>query len=138
MGLKKVRGWVDFVLYPLSVGLAVWLGPRVILWYVGLSFSFASAILWGPARWQLGEAFSVDPEARKLVRHGLYARIRHPVYLFGDLAYLGALLALQVWTALLIWLIVVLVDFRRARQEERLLAEAFGPEYRAYRKRTWF
>ena len=136
--VKKVRRWIDFVEYPLIVGLAVWLGPRVTLWYAGLSFSLVSAVLWGLARWQLGEAFSVDPEARKLVTRGLYSRIRHPVYLFGDLAYLGALLALQVWPALLIWLAVVLVDIRRARREERVLAEAFGPEYMAYRSRTWF
>lgn len=136
--MKKVRPWIDFVLYPLSVGLAVWFGPRVALWYAGLCFSLVAAVLWGLARWQLGEAFSVDPEARKLVTRGLYSRIRHPVYLFGNLAYFGALLALQVWTALLIWLAVVLVDIRRARREERVLAEAFGPGYMAYRSRTWF
>jgi protein-S-isoprenylcysteine O-methyltransferase Ste14 len=136
--MKKVRPWIDFVLYPLTVGFAVWFGPRVALWYAGLCFSLVAAVFWGLARWQLGESFSVDPEARKLVTGGLYSRIRHPVYLFGDLAYFGALLALQVWTALLIWLAVVLVDIRRAGREERLLAEAFGPEYQAYRSRTWF
>jgi protein-S-isoprenylcysteine O-methyltransferase Ste14 len=136
--MKKVRRWIDFVQYPLIVGLAVWFGPRVALWYAGLCFSLVFAVLWGLARWQLGESFSVDPEAHKLVTQGLYARIRHPVYLFGDLAYLGALLALQVWPALLIWLAVVLEDIRRARQEERVLAKAFGPEYMAYRSRTWF
>ena len=136
--MKNVRGWIDFVQYPLVVALALWLGPRGALWYAGLCVSIAAAIFWGLARWQLGEAFSVDPEARQLVTRGLYSRIRHPVYLFGDLAYLGALVALQVWTLLLVWLVVVLVDIRRAKREEHVLAEAFGPEYQAYRTRTWF
>jgi protein-S-isoprenylcysteine O-methyltransferase Ste14 len=136
--LKKVRPWIDFVEYPLIVGLAVWFSPRVALWYAGLCFSFVSALFWGLARLQLGESFSVDPEARKLVTRGLYSNIRHPVYLFGDLAYLGAFLALQFWPALLVWLWMAIVDFRRAQREERVLAEAFGPEYLAYRSRTWF
>jgi protein-S-isoprenylcysteine O-methyltransferase Ste14 len=136
--MQKVRRWIDIVQYPLIVGLAVWFGPRGALWYAGLSFSLVSALLWAIARWQLGEAFSVDPEARKLVTRGLYSRIRHPVYLFGDLAYLGALLALQVWPALLIWLAMVMVDIRRAKREESVLAEAFGSAYTAYRSRTWF
>jgi protein-S-isoprenylcysteine O-methyltransferase Ste14 len=136
--MQKVRRWIDIVQYPLIVGLAVWFGPRVALWYAGLCFSLVSALLWTIARWQLGDAFSVDPEARKLVTRGLYSRIRHPVYLFGDLAYLGALLALQVWPALLIWLAMVMVDIRRAKREESVLAEAFGSAYTAYRSRTWF
>jgi protein-S-isoprenylcysteine O-methyltransferase Ste14 len=136
--VKKVRRWIDIVAYPLVVALAVRFGSRVTLWYVALGFSLASAALWALARWQLGDAFSVDPEARHLVTRGLYSRIRHPVYLFGDLAYLGALLALQLGWPLVVWLVVALVDIRRARREERVLAEAFGPEYMAYRSRTWF
>ena len=136
--LKKVRPWIDFVEYPLIVGFAVWLSPRIALWYAGLCLSFVSAAFWGLARWQLGNSFSVDPEARKLVTRGLYSKIRHPVYIFGDLAYLGAFLALQFWPALLVWFWMVIVDFRRARREEHILAAAFGPEYLAYRSRTWF
>jgi len=42
------------------------------------------------------------------------------------------------WPALIIWLVVAVIEFGRARREERVLAEAFGPEYVAYRSRTWF
>src|SRR5215471_8849484 len=35
------------------------------------------------ARLQLGRAFSLTPQARILVTHGLYRRFRNPVYLFG-------------------------------------------------------
>jgi protein-S-isoprenylcysteine O-methyltransferase Ste14 len=76
--------------------------------------------------------------ARQLVTRGLYAKLRHPVYVFGSLAWLGALLALLGWSALIIWLVVVVIEFSRARREERVLAQTFGPEYEAYRSRTWF
>jgi protein-S-isoprenylcysteine O-methyltransferase Ste14 len=136
--MKRVLAWSDFVLYPLALALAILIGPRTAIWYAGLIVSGAAAVLWFLARWQLGTSFSVDPEARKLVRGGLYAKFRHPIYLFGDLAYLGALLALQEWWAMLIWLAVAIEDVRRARREEAVLAEAFGAEYTAYRSRTWF
>lgn len=136
--MKSIRPWIDFVQYPLVVALAVWLGPRGALWLAGLCLSLAAAALWGLARWQLGASFSVDPEARKLVTRGLYSRIRHPIYLFGDLAYLGGLVALQVWPLLIVWLAIVLVDIDRARREEQVLAQAFGAQYTAYRSSTWF
>ena len=53
-------------------------------------------------------------QVRHLVTQGLYSRIRHPIYVFGSLAYFGSLLALRV------------------------LAGAFGAEYAAYRSKTWF
>jgi protein-S-isoprenylcysteine O-methyltransferase Ste14 len=72
------------------------------------------------------------------VTRGLYSKLRHPIYVFGSLAYIGALLALLGWSGLIICLVLVLIQVGRARREERVLAEAFGPEYAAYRSRTWF
>jgi len=135
---KTVRPWIDFVQYPLLVGCAVWFGPHSALWGAGLCISFVFAAFWVLARWQLGNSFSVDPEARRLVTRGLYSKIRHPVYLFGDLTYLGGFLALQIWPLLLVWLWMAITDFHRARREEQVLSAAFGPEYLAYRSGTWF
>jgi protein-S-isoprenylcysteine O-methyltransferase Ste14 len=90
------------------------------------------------ARRQLGDAFCANPEARRLVTHGLYSRIRHPIYLFGCLAYFGSFLALQVWPVLAAWLALTPIELVRARREDRVLADAFGAEYAAYRSHTWF
>jgi len=103
--MKGIRVWIDFVLYPLVVLLALQFGPRDLLWVAGLTFSLAAALLWFIARRQLGKSFSVDAEARQLVTRGCIRKSRHPVYLFGDLAYLGALLALRSWIGLLLWLL---------------------------------
>jgi protein-S-isoprenylcysteine O-methyltransferase Ste14 len=138
MDVDKALRWMDFVVYPVVLALAVLLGPRGTLWYAGLCLSVVSAALWLVARRQLGDAFSTRLEARHLVTRGLYAKLRHPIYVFGSLAYLGALLALMGWPALIIWLVILVVEMRRARREEQALAEAFGQEYAEYRSRTWF
>jgi protein-S-isoprenylcysteine O-methyltransferase Ste14 len=72
------------------------------------------------------------------VTQGLYSKIRHPIYVFGTLAFLFVVLALQGWPALVIWAIVILIQIARLRREEQVLAETFGSEYTAYRSTTWF
>jgi protein-S-isoprenylcysteine O-methyltransferase Ste14 len=127
-----------YLIYIAFFGLAVMVGPRGTLGYVALGLSAGCSVLWFVARWQLGDAFSVAPEARQLVTRGLYSRIRHPIYVFGTLAFLFVVLALQGWPALIIWAVVILIQVGRARREERALAKMFGADYTAYRSRTWF
>jgi protein-S-isoprenylcysteine O-methyltransferase Ste14 len=133
--------WIDVAVYLIYIaffGLAVVVGPRGTLWYVALGLSAGCSVLWFVARWQLGDAFSVAPEARQLVTRGLYSKIRHPIYVFGTLAFLFVVLALQGWSALIIWVVVILIQIGRARREEHVLAKMFGADYTAYRSRTWF
>jgi protein-S-isoprenylcysteine O-methyltransferase Ste14 len=136
-GLRPVDT-VMFLFYLVLVALAVVADVRSPMWFVVLGLSAICAILWIVARRQLGEAFSVRPEARQLVVTGLYAKLRHPIYVFGTMAFVLALLALQGWQALAIWAILIPVQVIRGRREERVLAEAFGAEYEAYRNSTWF
>jgi protein-S-isoprenylcysteine O-methyltransferase Ste14 len=133
--------WIDIVGYLIYVaffGLAIVTAPHSTLSYVALCLSLTCAVLWFVARWQLGDAFSITPQARHLVTRGLYSKIRHPIYVFGTLAFLFVVLALQGWPALIIWVVVILIQIFRVRREERVLAETFGAEYTAYRSRTWF
>ncbi|MFI5099549.1 MAG: methyltransferase family protein, partial [Actinomycetes bacterium] len=69
---------------------------------------------------------------------GLYTKVRHPIYVFGTMAFLLVLLALQGGAALVIWAILIPVQVLRARRERDVLAAAFGPQYEAYRRSTWF
>jgi protein-S-isoprenylcysteine O-methyltransferase Ste14 len=114
------------------------MGSHTTFAYTALGLSLVCAVLWFVARWQLGTAFSVTAQARHLVTQGLYAKIRHPIYIFGTLAFLFVVLALQGWAALVIWAIVIAIQVGRLRREERVLAETFGAEYSAYRRETWF
>jgi protein-S-isoprenylcysteine O-methyltransferase Ste14 len=67
----------------------------------------------------------------RLVRHGPYGMIRHPMYLGVILAAAGALLIFRTW-AMLLFAPLSLVVILRAEREERLLAEEFGREWKAY------
>ena len=90
------------------------------------------------ARRQLGRSFSVRPEARRLVTHGLYARIPHPLYVFADLALLGVVLVVAWRWLVFVWAGLVVVQAFVAAGEARRLEESFGDGYRAYRSRTWW
>ncbi len=106
--------------------------------WIGAALSVPAFLLWMLARQQIGASFAVRAEAKKLVTHGLYSKIRHPIYIFGGLAFLGEFLALgwYIWTV--VFLLINFSQYLRVRREEQILGEAFGDEYRVYKARTWF
>lgn len=112
----------------------VWNGARL----AGLCIAVPAAVLLFTARWQLGQSFSVTPQAKALVTHGLYAKIRNPIYVFSALLVLGILIFLQYRYALLWLLVLVPIQIVRARQEAGILQARFGEQYRKYREGTWF
>jgi protein-S-isoprenylcysteine O-methyltransferase Ste14 len=112
--------------------------PWTPLRLAGLVLAIFGFTLLTVARVQLGNAFSIRPQATMLVTHGIYRRIRHPVYVFGAIGIAGLLLYLNRPNWLAVFLVIVPMQVLRARQEERVLEERFGEEYRAYKRNTWF
>jgi protein-S-isoprenylcysteine O-methyltransferase Ste14 len=106
--------------------------------YIGLTITVLAAVLFLTARYQLGESFSINPQAKQLVTSGIYSRIRNPLYVFSMLMILGAVIAYQQPVFLLIPAAIVVVQAIRAHREAKVLEAAFGDAYREYRKRTWF
>jgi len=104
----------------------------------GLLVVLASGTALTIARLQLGNSFSIRPEARELVVTGIYSRIRNPVYVFGILLLAGLLLYLNRPQYFWLFLIVVPMQIIRARAESRVLEERFGDAYREYKSQTWF
>lgn len=104
----------------------------------GIALALLSFALLLTARVHLGNSFSVTPEARSLVTHGLYSRIRHPMYVFVDLTLLGIGLALGTWIVAGILVVLLPLQVRNARKEASLLRERFGDTYSAYLRQTWF
>ena len=105
---------------------------------VGLVLLIPGAILLTIARIQLGNAFSVTPQATILVTHGLYSRIRNPIYVFAMFVLSGLILFLNRPWFLLLLIPLLLLQVFRARREARLLEQRFGEAYRQYRAGTWF
>jgi protein-S-isoprenylcysteine O-methyltransferase Ste14 len=104
----------------------------------GFVVMLLSGILLTIARLQLGNSFSITPQATALVTHGLYAKIRNPVYIFSAILLVG--LALFLSQLKFLWLLVVLIPMQilRARKESEVLEAQFGDAYRQYKSTTWF
>jgi protein-S-isoprenylcysteine O-methyltransferase Ste14 len=89
---------------------------------------------------RLGAYFSayvtLQPNHR-LVRHGIYSSIRHPLYLSLLLAPCGVALVFGSLLALPILVLAIVFVSDRIRKEEHLLAAHFGYEFEKYRSRTW-
>lgn len=127
----------DFVFYLAFYLFAV--GRRrdgICVW--GSLLAIPSFVFWLTAKLQLGSSFTARPEARALVTHGLYSRIRHPIYFFSSLALIGTAICLRSWWFDLLVVISVPLQLWRVRLEEKVLREKFGEAYLEYRQGTWF
>lgn len=99
-----------------------------LLWLAGTVFV-------GIALWSLRHAFSIEPEARHVVRTGAYRFVRHPVYAAYVLQYLGIWLiypSIVLALGIASWFGLTLV---RMHFEERILRHTF-PEYESYKRTT--
>ena len=132
--LTLVLALLGIIFLGIHFGSLPWTPTRI----AGVVIGLPSAVLLVLARIELGGSFSVRPKAQTLVTHGLYSRIRNPIYVFGGLVVAGVLLYINQPRAL--WLLVAVIPLQiyRARQEEKVLEARFGDEYRQYKSRTWF
>lgn len=105
---------------------------------VSLAVMGASFCLFVVARIQLGGSFTVSAQAKQLVTHGIYSKIRNPIYVFGGLLVASVFVFLGRPLLLLVFVVLIPMQVVRARAESRALELAFGDEYRAYKARTWF
>jgi protein-S-isoprenylcysteine O-methyltransferase Ste14 len=104
---------------------------------LGLVMMLVGFSLWLVAHIQLGSSFSVSAQARTLVTHGLYSKIRSPIYVFGSIGIAGAILFSSRPAWLLILVVLIPVQIMRARNEARVLEAKFDDQYREYRCKTW-
>lgn len=156
-GVKVARSWKG----PREVALLTlaWTGFLIpLIWVVSPVFSFAEysllpwpfcagvlclvAGLWLLYRSHsdLGRYWSVTLEVRenhRLITEGIYRRIRHPMYAALFLYSIGQALVVPNWVAGPSYFVMFGTLFAlRIGAEERMMFEAFGDEYTAYKART--
>lgn len=153
----RYAGWLRSPLFYLlaalifiGAGLLFWrslpfeltVGVRIVTLVAGALFYFPgiALILWG--RFTLGDMYFVSTSqgaqlfaGHKLVTHGPFAIVRHPMYLGLILAALGGLLLYQTWTMVAFTFFAPLT-LLRSRREERVLAAEFGAQWQDYCQRV--
>jgi protein-S-isoprenylcysteine O-methyltransferase Ste14 len=72
----------------------------------------------------------------RLVTTGVFAYVRHPIYLGFILFYLGFVVGTMSLLSIIPWLLVVRLYVSMANFEERKLEERFGEEYLEYERRV--
>ncbi len=121
------RGWLTF-------------NARDALRYLGLALYFAGNLFAFVAVKTLDRQYSgyvTLQDNHQLVQTGIYGVIRHPIYLRMLLVGVSVPLIFRSWLWVPFLVSVIGIVTYRIRQEERLLAEQFGPEFETYRRRTW-
>lgn len=78
----------------------------------------------------------VAPRTKHLMTDGPYKISRNPMLSGTYLYYIGILIALWSWWALLVFAIIATVMMLQVRSEEKRLEADFGQEYLDYKKRT--
>lgn len=73
---------------------------------------------------------------QRLVRHGIYRHIRHPITLAAMLYNIGIPLFFSSIYGFVLMLALIPLFLYRIKIEEKMLIEKFGDEYREYMKET--
>ena len=105
---------------------------------VGKSVALVSAILFILSSQKLGASWRIGLQEKKtgLIKNGIFARIRNPVYDCLFLISLSMWLMTQnIWTFSLMIFVAVLIRVQVSLEEESLLAQ-HGPEYEEYQAKT--
>jgi protein-S-isoprenylcysteine O-methyltransferase Ste14 len=134
----RVLYWIDLVIFPAFGAFVLSEWQWNVRYFIGIGMAAVGFALWLTARIQIGQSFSIRARARRLVTTGLYSKFRHPIYLFGGVAYSGLFIAWGKLVPLLCFVLIYpIYQILRLRKEERVLEEAFGEEYRQHKARTW-
>jgi protein-S-isoprenylcysteine O-methyltransferase Ste14 len=124
---------------PILIGIYFRSGSPVNVYsYIGLALMIPSLILFAMARIKLGSSFQVSAKANNLVTDGIYKKLRHPIYLFGSIFVLGAIIFFQKFMLLILLVAIIFLQMKRIKKEERVLEEKFGEQYLNYKQNTWF
>jgi protein-S-isoprenylcysteine O-methyltransferase Ste14 len=124
-------GWPRAASYP----------PHMALFLAGVAAAAGALTLFRLTHKALGKMWSVSLQLReghRLVTTGIYRTVRHPMYSAFWLMALAQALLLPNWVAGPAGLVGFGLLFAlRIGPEEKMMEQAFGEEYRAYRSRTW-
>jgi protein-S-isoprenylcysteine O-methyltransferase Ste14 len=136
-----VVGAIGLALYLLSPPWWTWTRLPVGDWVQGLGILVSVPplfyLVW--VHRHLDTQWSIALELReghKLITTGPYRRIRHPMYLGIFVYTIGLVLVSSDLLVAVFFLFTIWVNYRRIPEEEQMMIDEFGDEYREYMKHT--
>jgi len=102
---------------------------------LGVALAGLGILLMIWARRHLGHYWSDKVEIKmnhQLISTGPYARLRHPIYTGMLLGIAGTALAVGEWRGVAAFLLLLANYVIKARKEERILRQRFGPAFEEY------
>ena len=138
-GLGYVGALIVYIFAPGQFDWATILLPDWLRW-IGAFITICSVLLLWWVQWALDVQFETTLHTQadhQLITHGPYHWVRHPMYSALFLMGLGWLLLTANWfVGLPLMIGIILVVLSRVKNEENVLIELFGDEYRAYIQQT--
>ena len=106
---------------------------------IALAIGGVGMAIWILGMISLGKSLAVLPGGETLKTGGIYRYLRHPIYVGINLTLFGLLAACgSIFGMVYMAIVVIPLNWYRAREEEKALLEKFGDSYRAYREKTFF
>jgi protein-S-isoprenylcysteine O-methyltransferase Ste14 len=134
-------GGIGLVLYLLSPPWWTWTRLPVSEWvqWLGILLAILPLFFLAWVHRHLDTQWSIAlelQEGHKLITTGPYRRIRHPMYLGIFVYTIGLVLISSDLLVAVFFLFTIWVNYRRIPEEEQMMIDQFGDEYREYMKHT--
>jgi protein-S-isoprenylcysteine O-methyltransferase Ste14 len=138
-GLGYISALFVYVFIPGVFDWAVIELPKWVRW-IGALITLSSVLLLWWVQWALDVQFDTTLHTQaehKLIQHGPYKWVRHPMYTALFLMGFGWFLLTANWfIGIPLMIGIVLVVVFRVKNEETVLVDLFGDEYQEYMQRT--
>jgi protein-S-isoprenylcysteine O-methyltransferase Ste14 len=136
-----ITGFIAMIGYIISPSWLSWASFSLPEWlrWCGVIWLIINTIMIFWAHYSLGNLFSINLEIyseHELIKHGIYSKIRHPMYTFLVLDWFAVILITANWLFLLAAFGSIFRILHQTSMEEAMMAEAFGDEYLEYKQST--
>jgi protein-S-isoprenylcysteine O-methyltransferase Ste14 len=114
-------------------------GAYVALRWVAAISAVACLIMTAWCWARMGTSWSMairERDSGELITDGLFARVRHPIYALSMMLMLCSLVIVPTLPMAALWVVHLVLNHLKARNEERHLLKVHGDAYASYVRRT--
>lgn len=131
--------------YRLWMPIFIAVSPLIslVLRIIGLVVTLGGALLFLVAKRTLGAMYGASTSSavqlqanHRLIQNGIYAIVRHPIYLSYWIMLVGLVIMYRTGVLLMLLLLMVISLSKRAYREDQAMESTFGDKWRNYARRV--